>query len=188
MIGELPTSLEVGGIQYPIRTDFRIILNIFEAFNDDELNDVEKAYVCIKCMFVDYCKIPQEHMQEAVEKAYWFCDGGDAPKQEPAKVKLLDWKHDENIIFPAINKVAGKEIREYPYMHWWTFLGLFGEVGEGLYSTVMSIRQKRAEGQKLEKWEKDFYKKNKNIIDIHSEEDKEAVKETEAFLEELLGK
>lgn len=188
MIGELPTSLEVGGVQCRIRSDFRVILNIFQAFNDTALNDFEKAYVCLKCLYVNYDEISQDDMQEAIAKAYWFCDGGNMPTSEPAKVKLMDWEQDENIIFPALNKVAGKEIRECSYMHWWTFLGLFGEVGEGLYSTVMSIRQKRAEGHKLEKWEKDFYKKNKNIIDIHSEEDKEAVKETEAFLEELLGK
>ena len=71
------------------------------------------------------------------------------PKTEPEKIKTIDWKHDEMIIFPAVNKCAGFEVRSCPYMHWWTFLGIFGEIGEGLFSTVMNIRQKNAKGKNL---------------------------------------
>ena len=55
---------------------------------------------------------------------------------------------DEAIIFPANNKAAGCEVRAVLYLHWWTFLGYFGEIVEGLFSTIMSIRHKRAEGKK----------------------------------------
>jgi hypothetical protein len=38
------------------------------------------------------------------------------------------------------------------------------EIGDSLFSQVVNIRYKRAHGQKLEKWEKDFERENKNIV------------------------
>ena len=49
MIG-LPTSLNVAGEEYPIRTDYRVILTIFAAFNDPNLNDREKFTICLNCL------------------------------------------------------------------------------------------------------------------------------------------
>jgi hypothetical protein len=51
-------------------------------------------------------------------------------------------------------------------MHWWTFLGLFNEIDEGLYSTVIGLRVKLAKGKKLEKWEKEFYREHRSLIEI----------------------
>ena len=47
MIGQLPTALTVAGISRPIRTHFRDILNILQAFDDPELEDGEKVYICL---------------------------------------------------------------------------------------------------------------------------------------------
>ena len=167
MIGVLPTTLSVDDVDYAIRSDYRVILNIFEAFADDELRDSEKVLVMLKCLYVD---VPDD-IEKAAEKAVWFIDGGgseiatqsDKPQN---KVKLIDWEQDEQIIFSAVNKVAGTEIRALEYLHWWTFLGYFNEVGEGLFSTVLNIRSKKARGKKLEKYEQDFYKSHKDLIDI----------------------
>ena len=188
MIGALPTTLEVGGRSYDIRSDFREILNIFQAFNDSELSKEEQVYVCLKCLYVNFESIPQEHLQEAVDKAIWFCDGGDIPKSKPEKVKSFDWEHDESILFPAISKsLRVIDVRALPYVHWWTFLGAFGEIDEGLFSTVMHIRQKKLKGKKLEKWEQEFYNSNKELINLKTKDDIEAEKETEEFLKSLLG-
>ena len=47
MIGELPKSLTVNGVEHPIRTDFRDVLKIVCAFNDPELEQEEKVYICL---------------------------------------------------------------------------------------------------------------------------------------------
>ncbi len=185
MIGVLPKSLTVGGREYAINSDFRTILRIYEAFDDNELTPHEQAFVCLKNLFYDYDDIPEKDMQEAADKAYWFVGGGDMPQSEPEKTKVIDWKQDENILFPAINKTAGFEVRECEYLHWWTFLGFFGEIGEGLFSAVMNIRQKKAEGKPLESYEKDFYKKNKHLINIKTPEDIEAEDELNEVLATL---
>jgi hypothetical protein len=192
MIGSLPTALEIGGKSYPIRTDYRIILNsIFAAFNDPNLTDSEKCYVCLKCLYVDCESIPQEHLQEAIDKAYWFVGGGDIPKEEHSPdIKVIDWEQDEHMIFPEVNKVAGREVRALPYLHWWTFLGYFNAVGEGLLSAVISIRSKKARHKKLEKYEEKFYREHKNLIRLKvrkSDEEIEADKEDDEFINSLIG-
>ena len=86
------------------------------------------------------------------------------PKQAPAQI--MDWEQDQYIIFPALNKVAGYEIRSVNYLHWWSFLGLFHGIDEGLYSQVMNIRAKKIKGKKLEKWEREFYIEHTELIDL----------------------
>lgn len=185
MIGQLPETLEVGGQLLPINADFRNVLTIFEAMNDPELSSGEKAYVCIRRLY----RVPVPHAltEEAVQRAYWFCDGGDMPKTKPEQVRTIDWKHDEQMIFPAVSKTVGVvDVRELPYMHWWTFLGCFGEIGEGLFSAVMNIRRKKASGKKLEKWEEEFYRKNKRLIVLRTPEEQADIDETEKFLKTLI--
>lgn len=191
MIGDLPTSLAVGGINYKIRTDYRVILNICQAFNDPDLTDREKCYVCVKCLYEDYHIIPREHMQEAIEKAYWFVGGGDIPQENVQPAKTLDWEQDESIIFPAVSKVAGYEVRSVPYLHWWVFIGLFNEIDEGLFSEVISIRSKLNKRKKLEKYEREFYIAHKNLIKLKDKKSaKELAEEREdqEFLDQLLGR
>ena len=172
MIGVLPTSLEVGGRLLPIRTDFRDILSQFEMLNDPELTDKEKAYVCCRNLYE--CEIEPRDFVEAVEKIYWFINGGSIPK-------------DERLIMPSISKTVGVvDIRELKYMHWWTFLGAFGEIGEGLLSTILNLRRKKAKGEKLEKWEEKYIRENRELIDILTKEEQAALEETEAFIKELL--
>ena len=185
MIGTLPKVLDVNGNSYAIDPDYRNILRIFEAFNDPQLSDREKAYICVRRLYKE--SIADADIEEAIRKAYWFCDGGDTPKTKPDKVRTLDWTHDEQMIIPAISKVLGViDIRELQYMHWWTFLGAFGEIGEGLFSTVIHIRHKQAQGKKLDKWEKEFYSKNKELVKLVTPEEQAAIDETEEFLKTLI--
>jgi hypothetical protein len=102
----------------------------------------------------------------------------------------MDWEQDEYLIFPALNKVAGCEIRSVDYMHWWTFFGLFNEVGDGLYSQVINIRSKLANGKKLEKWEREYYEKHKEMIVIKeklSPEEEAELKAEEDYINQLIG-
>ena len=45
MIGNLPKKLTVGGKDYEIRSDYRCVLNIYAAFDDNELDEYEKALI-----------------------------------------------------------------------------------------------------------------------------------------------
>lgn len=163
MIGELPEYLEIGGKPYKINADFRVVLNIFAAFNDPELTNTEKCFVCIKNLYQDFESIPENDLQTAVNQAYWFVGGGNiAEKNDVHKAKIIDWEQDEFLFFPAINKIAGFETRAVKFLHWWTFLGYFNEIGEGLFSQVLHIRDKKSRGKNLENGKMNFYATIKN--------------------------
>lgn len=186
MIFDLPVALEFGGREWPINTDFRDILTILEAFDDTELSDNEKAYICLHNLYVDFEEIPQSEMQTAYEKAVEFIDAGSEKKKNPRKT--MDWKQDAPLIFPAVNHVAGYEVRSVEYLHWWTFMGFFMEIHDSVYSNVLSLRQKKwVHGKKLEKWEQEYWRNNKEICELKRPETEDD-KAKKAELEAILGK
>ena len=189
MIGRLPTSVTVNGKSYDIRSDFRNILIIFQVMNDEELTAVERIVTITSIFFKD--EIPAEEIEDAYKQLLLFINCGvPEPEHKVKKPSLYDWKKDEQIIFSAINKVAGKEVRFEPYMHWWTFLSAYMEIGECTFTHILSIRQKRATGKKLEKWEQDYIRDNKDLVllkDKLTEHEKREREEDEKALKELLG-
>lgn len=186
MIGRLPTTLEVAGKKMEVRTDFRDILVIMQAFNDPELLPEEKYEVMLEILFMTPEEIPEGAYQEAVRQALWFLDCGQEVDDKKPPRKVMDWEQDEPILFPAINKVAGREVRAVEYMHWWTFMGYFMEIEDGTFSMVIGIRQKRARGKNLEKWEKEFYQANKAMCDIKTKYTAEEQEEID-YWNKLLG-
>ena len=50
----LPKSVVIGGRDFPIRYDYRVILDIFEAMNDPELTDQERALAVLQMFYVDF--------------------------------------------------------------------------------------------------------------------------------------
>lgn len=167
MIGELPTTLTINGREIPINTDFRVVLCIFQACNDRELSKRDMAYITLDALY-GIENLAENEYQEAAEKAKWFLDGGRDYNENKPSPKTMDWEQDEQMIFSAVNNVARQETRALPYLHWWTFLGYFNEIREGLFSNVLMIRQKKAKHKKLEPWEQDYYKANKDLIDFHT--------------------
>lgn len=57
-------------------------------------------------------------------------------------------------------------------------ISAYFEIGECAFATVVSIRNKKARGKKLEKWEQEYYRENRNTVDIKpklSEDEKSAL-------------
>lgn len=183
----LPKSLCVGGTDWAIRTDFRAILGILDLFNEPELDDMEKWLCCLDILYVEFDAMPPELYEEAMKAVMEFIDYTHYDTEAPKKPALMDWEQDASVIIPAINRVAGREIRTLDYLHWWTFLGYYMEIGDSLFGQYVSIRQKKAKGQKLEKWEQDFYIENKHAIDLQRRYSKEEMEEINALLRELDG-
>lgn len=167
LLGSLPRTLNVGGREYNIRSDFRSVLRIISAFNDEELSAEEKVYVCLKQLYEGFDNIPTKDFVEAYDKAMWFLNCGEETKKKESP-KIVDWNKDEQLIFPAVNKVAGQEVRLIQYMHWWTFMGFFQSIDrEDTYGYVLMLRQKRAKGKPFEKHESEFWNNNRDICDLH---------------------
>lgn len=161
MFWELPTSLEVAGRAYDIDSDFRTVLRVLAAYGDPELNESEKQFVCLANIYIDLDAIPAAHLQEAYEAAVRFIDNGQ--EHEENGPRAMDWEQDAPLIFPAVNNVARFEVRSVEYLHWFTFLGYFMEIKDGVFSTVLRLRQKRSKNQKLDKAESEFWTSNQKI-------------------------
>ena len=182
MLGLLPTSLTIHEKEYEIDTDYRNVLTIISAFNDEELKDEEKTFICMIRLFPDFYSIPKEDLQEAYEAAVNFIEC--QMKSDRPSPKVIDWDKDEQLMFAAVNKVAGREIRAESHMHWWTFIGYFQNIDrESLWGYILTIRQKKAKGKKLDKTENEFYLANKSMIDVGRVTDRKL--EAEMYADEL---
>lgn len=166
MIYTLPTSVDVNGHEYAVRSDFRAILDILEAVNDAELNDHERVAVLLKIFYPGFEDMPSDDYEKAIGKCMWFISGGQDEPPVARSKKLMDWAQDFPLIAAPINCVMGMEIRAAGYLHWWTFLGAYQEIGDCLFAQIIGIRQKLAKGKTLDKGEKDFYRSNRNLVDL----------------------
>lgn len=161
----LPTSVEVGSAKYEIRSDYRAALDICAVLNDPELDDRERAYTILDIFYPAFKTIPEEHFQEAIERCLKFING-DGPQNPGKPPKLVDWEQDFTLIVAPINRVTGQEIRAIDYLHWWTFLAAYQEIGDCTFAQVVRIRDHLARGKKLDKQDQEWYKRNRHLVDF----------------------
>ena len=172
---ELQDAVTIDGRSYRIRTDFRVILEIFVMLQDPELDDGDRTEALMRMFYVDR---PQD-VKAAIEAFASFVDP--RPRSDRKRPGLVDWEADFDLIAAAVNHVLGTECRALPYLHWRTFLGAYMEISpESLFSRVISVREKVRAGKKLEKWEREWYGKNRDLVDLpmkYSESEKALLEE-----------
>lgn len=161
----LPKSVEVSGKSYKIRSDYRAILDIFSALGDDELTEQERLFVALDIFYEDLSNIPAESAENALESMFIFVNGG--KKDEGGKgQKVIDWDYDYPHIIAPINRVIGKDVRGMKYLHWWSFLSAFQEIGDCTLAQIVRIRQLKAKGKLKDKADIEWYRQNRALVDI----------------------
>jgi hypothetical protein len=170
-------SLIIEGKEYPIRTDYRDILTIIEAFEDKELTRYEKFDVMIDILYIE--KPPL--IKETFEKAIYFLDVNidalvynkkvnyNSNQNNNNNYRLYSFIKDWQMIASAMNKYFGFSIREKDYIHWFDFIGAFNDLGECTFTHIIDIRKRKREN-KLTKEERQYYYKNREWIDLDYEE------------------
>lgn len=178
---ELPTQVNIDGTSYHINRDgdYRMILDVIAALNDDSLSEQEKGY-CALCIFYDF-NIP-DNAQKAIDKMVIFLNAGEESKPDN-KPPIMSWVQDFPLIVAPINKVLGCEVRAVKYMHWWTFVSGYMEIGECSFSNIVNIRNKKRRGLKLDKQEQEFYNENREKVDLKCTLNKEE----QNFINNILG-
>ena len=161
----LPTRVEVGSVEYEIRSDYRAILDICAALSDPELDGRERAAVALTIFYPDMDAIPQEHYEDALEKCMRFINGGTEEASGRAP-RLVDWEQDFQYIVAPINRVTGQEVRSMEYMHWWTFLAAFYEIGDCTFAQIVRVRERLARGKPLDKTDREWYQHNRHLVDF----------------------
>lgn len=170
----LPTSLTVGGRNYAIRYDYRVVIDIINVLNNPEYQETEKYYSVLKVFYVDYQQMPIKHFQEAMQRCFEFISYGN---DEGNGLSLMSWMQDIKYIIPPVSRIIGQDVRSIGYdaatntggLHWWTFLSAYMEIGECLFANILKIREKLASGKKLDASEQEWYRRNKAMIDLRSD-------------------
>lgn len=162
----LPESVSIGGREYQVNADYRDILEIIEYLQDINLDDVTRRYVAMSLFYEDFGAMPRSDYGDAMTEMLRFINLGEPPEDNQPQPKTIDWEQDRTIIAAEINKVAGLDVRGLEFLHWWTFMGFFGTIGEGQLSMLVSIREKRRKGKKLEDWERDYYRQNVHRVEF----------------------
>lgn len=183
---QLPRSVELGGREYAINTDYRDILDIIARLQDENEDQQTRLYVALALFYEEFSAMPSALWQQAAEQMMEFIGCGQPAPEGPPPPQRIDWEQDQSMIVAEVNKVAGCEVRSLPYLHWWTFVGYFSCIGEGQLATVVSIRDKLRRGKKLEKWEQDFYRENRDLVRLKPRYTAEELAEQQR-LKQLLG-
>ena len=167
MMWDLPIAVEINGKSHPIRNkcDYRVVLDVICALNDNELTDEEKIKCALFIFYEDISKI--DDFETAIKEMFCIINGGEVEEQaNDNKPKLMDWEHDFPVLVAPINRVLGFEIRSVDYLHWMSLLSAYMEIGECTFSTIVSIRSKRAKGKKLDKWEEEYIREHRKMVEL----------------------
>lgn len=175
----LPKTVNIDGKDYAIRYDFRVILEIITMLEDEELDGADKTEALLTMFYLD----PPENEKAAVDACFDFIDTSKREKKKSPR--LTDWEQDFDYIVAPVNRVLGYDCRGVEYdpetntggLHWWTFMAAYMEIGgDCLYSQIVSIRDKQARKKKLEKYERDWLRRNGDLVRLKprytSEEEK----------------
>lgn len=160
---DLPKTIIIGGESHNIRYDFRPILDILIALEDNELNEVDKAVVLLKIFYVE---MPDpQYMQEAIDKAIDFINL-DQPQSDVKDTKrTLSFKQDSVYILGAVDKQLGFSCRRSQELHWWEFMGALMNVDECFLTHLVHQRKLKSEGKHDKKW----WAENRHIAELQDE-------------------
>lgn len=181
---KLPTKIRINDKIYDINYDFRTVINILIALEDDELTDNEKAYIMVKKLYKE--DIPEEEFYLACEKAVQFIDcNGSFNSKSSSSQRIYSYKQDGGYIFSGINSTHHIDLEKETNLHWWKFMNLFMDMSpDCMFGEITYYRTRKNEG-KLTKEEKEQYKKIKDIIDLDDVNTHRQSEERKRFFEEF---
>ena len=166
MMWGLPFSVEIDGKEQAIRNkcDYRVVLDVICALNDDELTMEEKIECALTIFYEDISAI--NDIETAIKEMFCIINGGEQEQEtQDHKPQLMDWKHDFSQIAPPISRVLGYDVRTPDkFTHWFSFLGGYMEIGECFFQNIVGIREKLRSGKKLEKWEEKILKEHRKQV------------------------
>lgn len=156
MLDRLPTEYK----GYPINSDFRIGIQMFQALSDNDFSENMRFYRVYDLLFLDEDKetgesvpfkdsngadIPPPDIQTAQEGIQWFLSDWytDNPvKGNEEQKKDMDYDIDQWRIFSAFLTQFGINLNTAD-MHFWVFMGLMSTLEECAFTRIIDIRTKK---------------------------------------------
>jgi hypothetical protein len=182
----LPKKIRINGNLYDINYDYRTVINILIAFEDENLTQYEKLYIMVKNLYKD--DISDDEFAEACEKAIRFIDCDKKYTTKTSDKRIYSFEKDGGYIFSGINSTHHIDIEEKRDLHWWKFMDFFMDMNpDCMFGEITYYRTRKNEG-KLTDEEKKQYRKIKDIIDLEDSKPREQSEARKQFFEEFYKK
>lgn len=152
LIDVLPTTVNIGGVEYPINSGFRTAVLFELMVQDKKISEQSKIENALRLF---YPEIPSDK-DEAVRKALWFYSRGKERKESRTKNKtalafkeskaVYSFEKDAELIYAAFMSQYNIDLNAVD-MHWWKFSALFDGLSEAQrFCQVMQIRTMKTSG------------------------------------------
>lgn len=158
-----PESVTVSGVEYPIHADFHTVLRCFEIqgrkaeLSEDDLLFMLRLFYNVKRMTAT---------EDHIDQMFWFfsCGREKEKKKFPRKIagindkQPFDFEGDADLIYAGFMQQYGIDLQESS-MHWWKFMILLENLGNGTrLQKVMEYRTIDTGNKNLSKTEQEFYR------------------------------
>ena len=139
---KLPTEYK----GFPIDSDFRVGIQMFQALNDKELMEKERVAVALNLLFLDKENIPD--LETAIEGINYFLSGWMTDRIEKKKhdIKVTDYDIDQWRIYAAFRSQYGINLN-IENLHFWEFMALLTTLDECAYTRVIDIRTRKVDNK-----------------------------------------
>lgn len=142
----LPQSIVSQGMEYSIRTDFRVWIDISNVFSNEDISQKDKLYYLIAKAIKD--GTPQNPYDAAAKLLEFMAMGKLTQRANKKNDELISFEEDEGLIYAAFLQQYSIDLYEVD-MHWWKFLSLLSSLDENtLIMKIASYRGANCEGIK----------------------------------------
>ena len=196
LLDKLPTSIKVGGKEYPIHSDFRTAIRFENIMIDSDINDEEKGQIILDLFFDDWSFVNDENSNEVIEKIldFYTCkrdvdieleeyrkeiladigtniedEQNDCDTNDDKVERIYDFRYDDFYIYAAFLQQYGIDLQDVEYLHWWKFRALLNGLEEGKFCKIIEYRSVKLEDIK-DKEQREFYSEMKKIYALPSKE------------------
>lgn len=190
LMEKFPKELEIQGKYCSIGWDFRTILSCNEMIEQCRNEITEGELLKILETFYKNCR---HYTEEHVEKMFWFFSCGREKEKKifPRKIagindkQPFDFEKDAELIYAGFQQQYGIDLQTTE-MHWWRFMILLENLGEGTrLSKVIEYRTRDTSSKHLSKEERSFYKAMQQYYGLdkkYSKQEDEVLKKIEEAL------
>lgn len=181
LVDLLPFTVNVGGIEYPINTDFRTSILFEQAVCNPDIKE-EDLYKILLDYYYKGIKITNDNVIGLIGEALRFYQGktgtennndnevNENSEKEVENEKIYDFDYDAPYIYSAFMQQYGIDLQDIKYLHWWKFKSMFTSLKEDCkFCKILEYRSidlKEIEDEK----QRNFYRKMKDIYKLRTKQ------------------
>lgn len=184
---DLKYTLTINGIDYKINTNFKIWLKFQEIV--ENMKEDEESFYKILDFFVNIgVDVGITQFDEVFNKVVEFFVGNDkngsSTTSNPQNEKFFDFKKDESYLYAAFLQTYNIDLYDIEYLHWHKFKSLLQSLPDDCELTKI-IGYRSADTSKMDKVQKQFYKKMKKLYSL---EDNQVILTTKEYHNSIIDK